>query len=138
MRARRPRPLQVLDGHENAVQSLAYSPQRLLLASGSADKTVRVWNLDTLTLKRTYSGPRDFVTSVAFSQSGKLLAAGSLDGRIQIWSVLSHAPPALAERPHAAASPTSPSRPRAISSPRRARTAPCGCGICSVGASSAR
>jgi WD40 repeat protein/serine/threonine protein kinase len=82
-------PLQVLDGHENSVQSLAYSPQRLLLASGSADRTVRVWDLDTLTLKRSYSGPRDFVTSVAFSQSGKLLAAGALDGRIQIWSVLS-------------------------------------------------
>ena len=82
-------PLQVLDGHENAVQSLAYSRQELLLASGSADKTVRVWNLDTLALKRSYHGPRDFVTAVAFSQSGKLLAAGSLDGRIQIWSVLS-------------------------------------------------
>ena len=61
-------PLQVLDGHENSVQSLAYSPQLLLLASGSADKTVRVWNLDTLDLKRSYRGPRDFVTSVAFSQ----------------------------------------------------------------------
>ena len=82
-------PLQVLDGHENAVQSLAYSRQQLLLASGSADRTVRVWNLDTLALKRSYRGPRDFVTSVAFSQSGKLLAAGSLDGRIQVWSVLS-------------------------------------------------
>ena len=82
-------PLQVLDGHENSVQALAYAPQQLLLASGSADKTVRVWNLDTLSLKRSYSGPRDFVTSVAFSQSGKLLAAGALDGRIQIWSVLS-------------------------------------------------
>ncbi|MCZ7595845.1 MAG: serine/threonine protein kinase [Hyphomicrobium sp.] len=82
-------PLQVLDGHENAVQSLAYSPQQLLLASGSADKTVRVWSLDTLTLKRAFRGPRDFVTSVAFSHSGKLLAAGALDGRIQIWSVMS-------------------------------------------------
>jgi WD40 repeat protein/serine/threonine protein kinase len=82
-------PLHVLDGHENSVQSLAYSPQRLLLASGSADKTVRLWNLDTLDLKRSYRGPRDFVTSVAFSRSGKLLAAGALDGRIQVWSVLS-------------------------------------------------
>lgn len=82
-------PLTVLDGHENAVQALAYAPQQLLLASGSADKTVRVWNLDTLSLKRSYSGPRDFVTSLAFSQNGKLLAAGALDGRIHIWSVLS-------------------------------------------------
>ncbi|MFN3622705.1 MAG: protein kinase domain-containing protein [Hyphomicrobium sp.] len=82
-------PLTVLDGHENAVQALAYAPQQLLLASGSADKTVRVWNLDTLSLKRSYSGPRDFITSLAFSNSGKLLAAGALDGRIHIWSVLS-------------------------------------------------
>ena len=82
-------PLQVLEGHENAVQSLAYAPQQLLLASGSADKTVRVWSLDTLTLKRAYKGQRDFVTSVSFSPSGKLLAAGALDGRIQIWSVVS-------------------------------------------------
>lgn len=82
-------PLQVLDGHENAVQALAYSPQRLLLASGGADKVVRLWSLDTLSVKRKYSGPRDFVTSVAFSQNGKLLAAGALDGRIHLWSTLS-------------------------------------------------
>jgi len=82
-------PLQVLDGHENAVQALAYAPQQLLLASGSADRTVRLWNLDTLSLKRSYSGPRDFVTTLAFSSSGKLLAAGALDGRIHIWSILS-------------------------------------------------
>lgn len=82
-------PLAILDGHENAVQALAYAPQQLMLASGSADRTVRLWNLDTLTLKRSYSGPRDFVTSLAFSRSGKQLAAGALDGRIHIWSVLS-------------------------------------------------
>ncbi|MTD95107.1 protein kinase [Hyphomicrobium sp. xq] len=82
-------PLQVLDGHENAVQALAYSPQQLLLASGSADKTVRLWSLDTLAMKRAYKGQRDFITSVGFSQNGKLLGAGALDGRIQIWSVLS-------------------------------------------------
>ena len=82
-------PVQVFDGHENAVQALAYAPQQLMLASGSADRTVRLWNLDTLSLKRSYSGPRDFVTSLAFSQNGKLLAAGALDGRIHVWSVLS-------------------------------------------------
>jgi WD40 repeat protein/serine/threonine protein kinase len=80
-------PLHVFDGHENAVQSLAYSPQAFLLASGSADKTVRLWDLQTLSLKRTYNGPRDFVTAVAFSHNGRTLAAGSLDGRIDVWSV---------------------------------------------------
>lgn len=82
-------PLAVLDGHENAVHALAYAPQQLLLASGSADRTVRLWSLDTLSLKRNYSGPRDFVTSLAFSNNGKQLAAGALDGRIHLWSIAS-------------------------------------------------
>lgn len=82
-------PLQVLDGHENSVQSLAYSPTAVLLASGSDDKTVRLWDLGTLTLRRSYSGPRDSVTATAFSQNGRLLAGGTLDGRIHVWSVQS-------------------------------------------------
>ncbi|MGZ5914083.1 MAG: protein kinase domain-containing protein [Hyphomicrobium sp.] len=80
-------PLHVFDGHEKAVKSLAYSPQTFLLASGSADKTVRLWDLQTLSLKRTLNGPRDFVTALAFSHNGRNLAAGSLDGRVDVWSI---------------------------------------------------
>jgi serine/threonine protein kinase len=82
-------PLHVFDGHQNAVQALAYAPGEALLASGGADETVLLWNLKTLSLKRKYRGHRDFVTSIAFSHSGKLLASGALDGRIRIWSALS-------------------------------------------------
>jgi len=39
-------PLHVFDGHENAVQALAYSPQQFLLASGSADQTIFLWDVD--------------------------------------------------------------------------------------------
>lgn len=82
-------PLSVLEGHDNAVQALAVAPDRRLLASGSADKTVRLWNLDSLKRKRTYRGQRDFITAVAFSQNGKRLAGGALDGRIRVWSTSS-------------------------------------------------
>ena len=82
-------PLHIFDGHQNAVQALAYAPREELLASGSADETVRLWDLRTLDLKRSYRGHRDFVTAVAFSHSGKILASGALDGRIRVWSALS-------------------------------------------------
>ena len=131
-------PLQVLDGHENAVQALAYSPQRLLLASGGADKTVRVWNLDTLDLKRAYRGPRDFVTSVAFSPNGKLLAAGGARRPHSSMVGAVVAPPAHAQRSSRTRRRHRLLARRAISSPRRARTARCGCGICSADASCAR
>jgi serine/threonine protein kinase len=82
-------PLQVFDGHTNAVQALAYASRDALLASGGADQTVRLWDLKTLSLKRTYAGHRDFVTSVAFSPSGRIIASGALDGRIRLWTTLS-------------------------------------------------
>lgn len=78
-------PLNVLEGHDNAVQALAVAPGRRLLASGSADKTVRLWDLESLKRKRTYRGQRDFITALAFSHNGKRLAGSALDGRIRVW-----------------------------------------------------
>jgi WD40 repeat protein len=84
-------PIQVIDAHENAAQAVAYSSSARgqLLATGGADKTVKLWNLDTLDRVRTYRGHRDFVTALAFSPDGKLLASAGLDGPIRIWSTSS-------------------------------------------------
>ncbi len=87
--SREAEPLHVFNGHENAVQALAYAPASSLVASGGADKTVKLWNLATLDLVRTYRGARDFITSVAISPDGKLIAAASLDGKIRMWSTSS-------------------------------------------------
>lgn len=84
-------PVQVLDAHESAVQAVAYasSPRGPLLASGGADKTVKLWNLDTLDRMRTYRGHKDFITALAFSPNGNMLASASLDGSIRLWSTSS-------------------------------------------------
>jgi len=81
-------PLHVFEGHENAVQSIAYgaTPAGPVLISGGADRTVKMWNLDNYDLVRTYRGHKDFVTGLAFSPTGKILAASSLDGSIRVWS----------------------------------------------------
>ena len=78
-------PVHVFLGHKNAAQAVAYSPHGPLIASGGADKKVKLWHAGSFKLLRTYSGARDFVTAVAFSPNGRLLAAGSLDGSVRIW-----------------------------------------------------
>ena len=80
-------PTAVFQGHDSAVQALAVDPAGRLVASGGADRTVRLWNLDTHAALRTIRYNSDFVTALAFSPNGTLLAAGGLDGSIRIWSV---------------------------------------------------
>ncbi len=81
-------PFSVLDAHENAVQALTFgvSGSKPILASGSADKTMKLWNLETLDRVRTYRGHRDYITAVAISADGKDVASSSLDGNVRIWS----------------------------------------------------
>ncbi|MDX2308862.1 MAG: serine/threonine-protein kinase [Hyphomicrobium sp.] len=81
-------PAAEVDAHESPVQALAFAvtsrgPQ---LLSGSADKTLRLWNVEKLDRVRTYRGHRDYVTSVAFSPGGREIASSSLDGNVRIWS----------------------------------------------------
>jgi serine/threonine protein kinase len=76
----------VLQGHDNAVQALAADPAGRWLASGSADSTVKLWNLENKELRRTLRGSGDFVSTLGFSPDGAILAAGSLDGSIKLWS----------------------------------------------------
>jgi len=73
-------------GHTDAVRSLAVSPDGKLAASGSDDRMVRIWELQsgrTLDRLRHPSG----VTSVAFSPDGTQLAAGGRDELLMVWDV---------------------------------------------------
>jgi WD40 repeat protein len=58
------------------------------VASGSFDKTVKVWNSNTGALVNTLLGHTDVIRSVAFS-SGGTLASGSDDESVRIWDPVS-------------------------------------------------
>ena len=74
-------------GHTKAVFKVARHPTQALLATCSADQTVRLWNLDTGAAVRTMSGHTDWVYTLAFSPDGNLIASGSWNGEVRIWKV---------------------------------------------------
>lgn len=79
--------------HTNRVNSVAFSPDGHTLATGSADSTVRLWNVtDPARISQapdlkeplSHAGP---VESVAFSPDGHMLASSSQDKSVRLWNV---------------------------------------------------
>ena len=67
--------------------SIAFSPDGYTLASGSADKTIKMWNVNNGKVLRTLTGHKLSVQSIAFSPDGYTLASGSKDKTIRLWDV---------------------------------------------------
>ncbi|WWC93597.1 hypothetical protein V866_000432 [Kwoniella sp. B9012] len=69
------------------ITSVALSPDGKLVAAGSLDTMVRVWNVQTGQQVERLKGHKDSVYSVAFSPDGKCLVSGSLDRTLRIWDL---------------------------------------------------
>ena len=75
-------------GHTHLVRYVAINSEGNLLASGE-DNTVKIWDVRSGRVLRTFSGFQQRVSSVAFSPDGRLLASGSDDKSIRVWHVIS-------------------------------------------------
>ncbi|MEG4021979.1 protein kinase domain-containing protein [Microcoleus sp. S13C4] len=73
--------------HSDAVGSVAFSPDGLMLASGSKDKTIQIWDLATGKSIRTFPGDSSTIWSVAFDSNGTKLATGTGFWRVMLWDL---------------------------------------------------
>ena len=78
--------LNSLIAHEDAILQLAWSPDGKYLVSSAADKEVKVFQADDLTLVKTLRQP-DWALSLGFAPDGKTFAVGRFDGSYEVYSV---------------------------------------------------
>ncbi|MBE9129869.1 MULTISPECIES: WD40 repeat domain-containing protein [unclassified Coleofasciculus] len=83
----------ILYGHDGEIGAIAISPDGQTIASGSQDKTIKIWHLETRKLICTFGSQLTLgahtaeILSLAFSADGKTLVSSARDGKIKLWDL---------------------------------------------------
>ena len=75
-----------LNGHQDVVKAIAFSPHSNLVATASYDKTVKLWNTQGKNIA-TLKEHNHSVTALDISDDGKLMATGDVNGTIKLWEL---------------------------------------------------
>ncbi|MEW5872056.1 MAG: WD40 repeat domain-containing protein [Chloroflexota bacterium] len=89
---RLPGPLRLLQGHTRPVMALAFDPLGEQLASGGADRSLRLWQPDQEQAQHVLNGHTGPIVSLVFSPDGALLASGGADRSLRLWQPADGAP----------------------------------------------
>jgi|GEM_PF-1411198 WD40 repeat protein/CHAT domain-containing protein len=76
----------VIEGHNDGVRDVSFSPNGELIASATQDNKIRLWKIDGY-LESTLPGHNQTLWSLSFSPDGKLIASASSDNTIKIWKL---------------------------------------------------
>ena len=79
--------VQTFEGHTKDVRSVSLSADGRRAISGSWDKTLRLWNVDTGECLQTFSGHTDSVRAVSLTPDGRRALSGSWDKTLRLWDV---------------------------------------------------
>ena len=96
----RGRKLRTFSGHNDWVNSAAYSPDGKQIVTASADQTARIWDAATGQEIRTLTGHTAPVYSVAYSPDGTQIVTASADQTARIWDAATGQEAAHPQRPH--------------------------------------
>src|SRR5439155_11426186 len=84
-----PPQLVIQTGHSSRINCAVFGPDHRWLASGGADNTIRLWDVDSGHELRALIGHKNWIKSLAVSRNGELLASGSNDRTVKVWNVSS-------------------------------------------------
>jgi RNA polymerase sigma factor, sigma-70 family len=79
--------LHTFTGHTSWVNVVKITPNNQTLISGSADKTIKLWNLEKKELVHTFNGHIGWISCLAISSDSKFLVSGSTDKTIKLWDL---------------------------------------------------
>ena len=74
-------------GHQDAVRSIAITPDGSKVISGRGDKTLRVWDITTGESLAVLEGHQSWVNSIAITPDGSKVISGSRDNTLRVWDI---------------------------------------------------
>ena len=74
-------------GHKRGVWCVRFGRAERVLATGSGDKTVKLWSLDDFTCVKTFEGHTNSVLRVDFINAGMQMVSSASDGLVKLWNV---------------------------------------------------
>jgi WD40 repeat protein len=81
--------VRTIEGHERGVDSIAFSADGTLLASGGRDSLIKLWEVESGELVGELTAHSKPILTLAFHPAGNMLASGSGDNTVRVWGVTS-------------------------------------------------